>query len=255
MSKRIPFIVGNWKMNKRINETSSYIEEFSSLVSSAETLKDREIGLAPVFTSLHVAKELLSGSKIRLCAQNVHWEDSGQFTGEISAPMLNELGVEYAIIGHSERRKYFGETNETVNQRVKASIRNSLPVIMCVGETIEQRNSDQTEAVIQEQILRGLEGISEDDAKKYITIAYEPVWAIGTGVTATFEQADQAHRFIRTLLSKNFGNISETIRILYGGSVKPDNVDELMSSEDIDGVLVGGASLEVKSFIRIADFK
>ncbi|MBN1114538.1 MAG: triose-phosphate isomerase [Oligoflexia bacterium] len=256
--KRTAFIVGNWKMNKGIEETALFLKELINSVDKTPSLKDREIGVAPVFTSIFKAREGLTSSSdgIKLCSQNVHWDDSGQFTGEISAPMLKELGVEYAIIGHSERRKFFGESNESVNRRVKGSIKNNLKVIMCVGETREEREAGNMQNIVTGHVVNGLEGISRQDVLKYVTIAYEPVWAIGTGLNATVEQAVEVHKLIRKILDDTYGKgTSDGVRILYGGSVKPDNIDGFMSNEDIDGVLVGGASLKTDSFLRIADFK
>jgi len=254
--KRKPFIVGNWKMNKGIGETISFIQEFVAMMGTIPTLKDIEIGIAPPFTSLKSAADTLKRSQIRLCSQNVHWDNSGQFTGEISPLMLKEIGVTHAIIGHSERRKFFGETNEGVNKRLKGSIRNGLNAIVCVGETKHERDAGEMQKVIRDHIVNGLSGLAKDELIRYVTIAYEPVWAIGTGVNATLEQAVEVHQFIRTLLDEIFGKgTSEVVRILYGGSVKADNIDTFMSSHEIDGVLVGGASLEIASFLRIADFK
>jgi triosephosphate isomerase (TIM) len=252
---RKPFICGNWKMNKGQEDTYNFIHEFMKKVKKTPSLKNREIGIAPTFTSLFVANPMLEHTGVALCAQNVHWDDAGQFTGEISASMLKESGVKYAIIGHSERRKFFGETNSGVNNRVQAAIRNDLNVIMCVGETREQRESGKTKDVVREHLLEGLKGVTKEYLLKYVTIAYEPVWAIGTGLNATVDQAVEVHQFIRSLLDENFGpGTAEMVRILYGGSVKPDNIDGFMSSDDIDGALVGGASLEINSFLRICDF-
>jgi len=254
--KRKPFIVGNWKMNKGIGETVSFLQEFIAMIGTIPALKGVEIGVAPVFTSLKSAGEALKKSQIRLCAQNVHWDNSGQFTGEISPLMLKEIGVTHAIIGHSERRKFFGETNEGVNKRINGCIRNGLNAIVCVGETKHERDAGEMRKVVKDHIVNGLSGLAKDDLLRYVTIAYEPVWAIGTGVNATVEQAVEVHKYIRTLLDDMFGKgTGDVIRILYGGSVKADNIDGFMSSEDIDGVLVGGASLEVASFLRIADFR
>lgn len=254
--KRKPFIVGNWKMNKGIGETTGFIQEFIAMATNAPALKDIEIGMAPPFTSLKSAADALKKSQIRLCSQNVHWDNSGQFTGEISPLMLKEIGVTHAIIGHSERRKFFGETNEGVNKRLNGCIRNGLNAIVCVGETKHERDAGDTQKVVRDHIVNGLSGLAKDQLIRYVTIAYEPVWAIGTGVNATLEQAVEVHQFIRTLLDEVFGKgTGDVIRILYGGSVKADNIDSFMSSEEIDGVLVGGASLEVASFLRIADFK
>ncbi|MEI6092412.1 MAG: triose-phosphate isomerase [bacterium] len=254
--KRMPFICGNWKMNKGQDETYNFIHDFLKKVKQVPHLKEREIGIAPVFTSLFIADSLLKHSEIKLCSQNVHWEDSGQFTGEIAAPMLKEFGVKYVIIGHSERRKFFGEKNDTVNMRLKASLKNNLPAILCVGETKEERESGRTKEVVKQQLLEGLKDVTKDDILNNLVIAYEPVWAIGTGLNATVEQAVEVHTFIRGLLSECFGNgAGDVVRILYGGSVKPDNIDGFMASEEIDGALVGGASLDIESFFRLVDFR
>ena len=243
-------------MNKGIGETVSFIQEFTAMANNIPALKNVEIGVAPVFTSLKAASDALKGSQIRLCSQNVHWDNSGQFTGEISPLMLKEINVTHAIIGHSERRKFFGETNEGVNKRIMGCIRNGLHAIVCVGETKHERDAGETQKVVRDHIVNGLSGLAKEDLLRYVTIAYEPVWAIGTGLNATVEQAVEVHKFIRTLIDEMFGKgTSDTVRILYGGSVKADNIDGFMSCMDIDGVLVGGASLEMASFLRIADFK
>jgi triosephosphate isomerase (TIM) len=254
--KRKAFICGNWKMNKTQAETGTFLKEFTKIVKNTASLKDVEIGVAPVFTSLISAKELLNNSTIKLCSQNVHWDKSGQFTGEISAPMLKEIGVDYAIIGHSERRKFFGETDETVNKRIKCAFSFDLPVIMCIGETLEERESNKTKDIVLRQLKEGLKGFSKEEILKYLVIAYEPVWAIGTGKNATVEQAVEVHQYIRRVLDDMFGKgTGDVIKIQYGGSVKPDNIDGFMAQPDIDGALVGGASLEIASFTRIVDFK
>jgi len=252
MSKRTPLIVGNWKMNKNNSQTSDYIKKF---LNGIDTTKKREIGLAPVFTSLITASDLLKGSNVSLCAQNVHWDESGQYTGEVSPSMLKELGVESVIVGHSERRKFFGETNESVNNRLKGALKGGLKVIFCVGETKEEREAGRTETIVRAQVLAGLDGIGVNELAN-IVIAYEPVWAIGTGLNATVEQAVEVHRYIRKIIDALYGEgTSSKLRILYGGSVKPDNIDGFMAQDDIDGALVGGASLEFDSFLRIVNFK
>jgi len=243
-------------MNYTKHDTSFYLKNFLAEFNNTPSLRKREIGVAPPFTSLCVASETLKDSDIKLCAQNAHWDAAGQFTGEISPAMLKECDVQYAIIGHSERRKYFGETNSGVNKRLKGCIKSGISVIMCVGETKEEREAGKTNAVVKDHIYGGLEGLAKADLLRYVTIAYEPVWAIGTGLNATVEQAVEVHKFIRGLLDERFGaGTSDKIRILYGGSVKPDNIDGFMQAEDIDGALVGGASLNVESFLRIADFR
>lgn len=243
-------------MNKGVGETVSFLQELIAMSGNIPALKDVEIGVAPAFTSLKSASDTLKKSSIRLCSQNVHWDNSGQFTGEISPLMLKEIGVTHAIIGHSERRKFFGETNEGVNKRINGCIRNGINAIVCVGETKHERDAGDMQKVVRDHIVNGLSGLAKDQLIRYVTIAYEPVWAIGTGVNATLEQAVEVHQYIRTLLDEMFGKgTSDVVRILYGGSVKADNIDSFMSSQEIDGVLVGGASLEVASFLRIADFK
>ncbi len=247
---RRPLFAGNWKMHKGIAETKKFFEEFLPLVRDID-FEDREIMIAPPFVSLFTASEFLKGSKISLGAQNACWEKSGAFTGEISPVMLKELGVKYVIIGHSERRHIFGETDELIAKRVKGVLEEGLCPILCVGETLEQREKGITFEVIAEQLKQGLKNIKQllPDA---LVIAYEPVWAIGTGKTATPSQAEEVHTFIREVLSNIYGKDSANgIRILYGGSVKPDNIKELIVQPNIDGVLVGGASLDPKSFSEI----
>jgi triosephosphate isomerase (TIM) len=256
MNKRMPFICGNWKMNKNQEETYTFIHDFLKRVKQIPSLEAREIGLAPVFTSLFVADSLLKHSKIRLCAQNVHWDDSGQFTGEISPVMLKEFCVSHVIIGHSERRKFFGETSEKVNLRLKGALKNNFKVILCIGETKEERATGKMKDIVKEQLLEGLKDVPVTKIADSIIIAYEPVWAIGTGLNATVEQAVEVHSFIRGLLDEHFeAGLGQKLRVIYGGSVKPDNIDGFMAQDDIDGALVGGASLDIESFIRIADFK
>lgn len=243
-----PFIAANWKMNKTIAETLTFLEEFIPLIKD---VSDVDILIAPPFTSLFVASEKIKNTAILLGGQNVFYEDSGAYTGEISPLMLKDAGCSYVIIGHSERRQYFQESDEIINKKILASKRNNLKVILCIGETLEERQNGKTFAVLERQIERGLKDISPED----IIIAYEPVWAIGTGKTATTEQAQEAHRFIREKLSSLYGNISRKIRIIYGGSVTPENIKSLMDCEDVDGALVGGASLKAESFSKIVKFK
>jgi triosephosphate isomerase len=213
------------------------------------------VAVAPPFTALYGVHKELEDSFIRLAAQNLYWEEKGAFTGEISPLMLKEAGCEYVIIGHSERRQFFGESDETVNRRIKAALAHGLKVIFCIGETLREREEGETFAVIERQIEGGLKGLGDKDLKK-MTIAYEPVWAIGTGKTATPEQAEEVHRFIRERVNELYSReVSEEIRIQYGGSVTPDNVKGLMDQPDIDGALVGGASLKAESFSKIVRFK
>lgn len=247
---RRPVIAANWKMHKTTEETREFITQFVPLV---EDVQDVEIVIAPPFTSLAVAAKFLKGSNIKLAAQNLFWEEKGAFTGEISAVMLKDVDCEYVIVGHSERRQYFGETDETVNKRIKAAHDAGLNVIMCVGETLEERESGKTFDVLKTQLVGGLKDIQAHDM---LVIAYEPVWAIGTGKTATPEQAQEAHQFIREQLAGIYGaQEAQKIRILYGGSVKPENVASLMAQQDVDGGLVGGASLKPESFAKIVKFK
>jgi len=249
---RKPFMAGNWKLYKNAEETRAFFEEFKPLVADVE---DVDIALAPTYTSLHAAADAIRGTNVALAAQNVFWEAVGAYTGEIAPGMLCEAGCRYVIVGHSERRQYFGETDETVNRRLKAALGAGLDPIFCVGERIEQRRAGETMKVVEEQIRQGLEGIGAEDPPR-IVIAYEPVWAIGTGETATPAQAQEVHRFIRELIASLWGDdAAGATRIQYGGSVKPENVDELMTEPDVDGALVGGASLKAVSFARIVKFK
>ncbi len=249
--KRRPLIAGNWKMHKTISETLAYIEAFKPLVAG---VTDRDIMLAPPFTALDAAQRALEGSSILLGAQNCHWEDQGAFTGEISPRMLADIGVTHVIIGHSERRHIFRETDEMIRQKIEAALKHELKPILCIGETLEEREAGKTFAVLERQLKEGLKGLSAGDLKDLV-VAYEPVWAIGTGKTATPEQAQEAHAFCRRLLAEMFGKeFAENIRILYGGSVKPENVVGLMARPDIDGALVGGASLKPDVFARIVCF-
>ena len=249
---RRPIIAGNWKMN---NDSAESVELVSQLREMISGIKEIEVVVAPPYTSLGSVATAIKGSTIALSSQNIFWEEKGAFTGEISPSMLKDVGCQYAIIGHSERRQYFGETNKTVNKRLKAALDASLTPIVCIGEILEEREADKTLTVIEKQVKEGLAGISSGEMEK-VVIAYEPVWAIGTGKTATPEQAQEVHQFIRGMLAQVFDEgVAEGIRILYGGSVKPDNVDQLMSQKDIDGALVGGASLKVDSFARIVQFK
>jgi len=249
---RRPIIAGNWKMNNNSAESVELVSRLKEMISGA---KEVEVVVAPPYTVLSAVATAIKGSTIALSSQNIFWEEKGAFTGEISPAMLKDVGCQYAIIGHSERRQYFGETNETVNKRLKAALGASLTPIVCIGETLEEREADKTLTVIEQQLKEGLAGISSGEMER-VVIAYEPVWAIGTGKTATPEQAQEVHQFIRGILAQVFGEgVAEGIRILYGGSVKPDNVDQLMSQKDIDGALVGGASLKADSFARIIQFK
>jgi triosephosphate isomerase len=248
---RRPIIAGNWKMNKTISETEDFIKEILPMV---EGIDDRDIIIAPPYTSLANAAKLIKGSNVKLAAQNIFWEEKGAFTGEVSSLMLVEIGCSYVIIGHSERRKYFNEDNSLVNRKIKAALIANLTPIMCLGETLEERKKGKTLTIVERQLHEGLEGLESWQAE-LITIAYEPIWAIGTGVNATPQQAQEVHSHIRQQLSSLFGEIGLQIRIQYGGSVKPDNINDLMAEADIDGALVGGASLKPPSFAAIVKFK
>jgi triosephosphate isomerase len=249
---RLPFIAGNWKMNKTVGEA---LELVKALKLSLSGLEGIEVAVAPPFTALYAVRQELKGSSIQLAAQNLFWEEKGAFTGEVSPLMLKEVGCQYVIIGHSERRQYFGETDETVNRKIKAAIRCDLKVIFCIGETLKEREEGRTLSIVERQLVEGLRGI-EEEAMDQIVIAYEPVWAIGTGRTATPEQAGEVHRSIREKIAGLYSNrTSEKIRIQYGGSVTPENIKALMVEPGIDGALVGGASLQAESFTRIVRFK
>lgn len=248
---RTPIIAGNWKMNTVVNEAKALVEALKDLVSN---VKDVEVVVCPPFISLTAVRDVIAGSNIELGAQNVYWEKSGAFTAEVSAPMLTSVGCTYVIIGHSERRTYFNETDETVNKRIFAALDEGLKPIVCVGETLEEREAEKTFDVIKTQISGGLANLSQEQMTS-VVIAYEPVWAIGTGKTATKEQAQEVHAFIRKLLAELFGEATaEATRIQYGGSVKPENASELMNQPDIDGALVGGAALKADSFEKIVKF-
>ncbi|HEY8361765.1 MAG TPA: triose-phosphate isomerase [Tissierellaceae bacterium] len=246
---RVPIIAGNWKMNTTIKEGLELVEE----IKRAKLNEDVEVVLCVPFTSLLEIKKSLKGTNIKLGAQNMHWEDSGAYTGEISPLMLKDIGVDYCIIGHSERRQYFNETDITVNRKIKAALKHSIKPIVCVGETLEQRENNMEKEVVKTQVLAALEGIEKDDLEN-IVIAYEPVWAIGTGKTASADDANKMIGFIRDVIGQKYGDEKEKIRIQYGGSVKPNNIKELMEKEEIDGALVGGASLKAAEFIEIINF-
>lgn len=239
-------------MNKTVGEAVDLVREVKEAISG---VKEVEVAVAPPFTALYAVRRELEGSRICLAAQNLYWEEKGAFTGEISALMLKELGCHYVIIGHSERRQYFGETDETVNRRIKAALAQGLKVIFCIGETLKEREEGKTFLVIERQIEGGLKGLGDKELRD-IVIAYEPVWAIGTGKTATPEQAEEVHRFIRGKVEKLYSRkVSEEMRIQYGGSVTPENIKGLMNQPNIDGALVGGASLKAESFSKIVRFK
>jgi triosephosphate isomerase len=250
---RRPLIAGNWKMYKTISEALDFVQSFKPLVVASTHC---DIVIAPPFTAIKSVADRLEGSNIRVAAQDVAAEvGPGAFTGEVSAQMIRDAGASLAIVGHSERRQYYCETDESVNKKIQAVIGADLSPICCVGERLEERDAGRAEAVVGEQIRGGLSNLTVEDAS-LIIIAYEPVWAIGTGRSATPEQAEQMHAFIRSRIREMFGDrVAEGVRILYGGSVKPDNIRALMSQADIDGALVGGASLEADSFARIVNFK
>ncbi len=252
MKNRKPLIAGNWKMYKTCFEAAETARHLVKLVADA---KDVDIMIAPQFTALSPVSEIVKGSLVSLGAQNLFWEKEGAYTGEISAEMLIAAGCSHVIIGHSERRQYFDETDDTVNKKINSAIKGQLTPVFCVGETEKERESKDTFSVLDKQVTLGLKGFSSDQLEKLV-VAYEPVWAIGTGKTATSDQAQEVHQFLRSMLEKIFGDsFSKTIRILYGGSVKPENISELMAMPDIDGALVGGASLDAETFSKIVLFK
>jgi triosephosphate isomerase len=245
---RIPFIAGNWKMYKTVQEAVIFVKELRNAIKNVHGL---EIVVAPPFTALHAVAEAVRNANIGVAAQNLHWEKEGAFTGEVSAGMIKEAGAAYVIVGHSERRRLFGETDAIVNRKVTAAVAGGLTPIVCVGETLEERERGQTLDVLDRQIKVGLDHLGAEQVADMV-IAYEPVWAIGTGRNATAAQAGEAHAHIRHRLRQWFGaDTAERCQVIYGGSVKPDNVRELLAEPDVDGALVGGASLEVKSFADI----
>lgn len=247
---RKSFIAGNWKMHKTIAESKA----LAQAIKEAQNKNGADIMVAPVFTSLNAVAEVLKGSNIIVSAQDCFYEEKGAFTSQVAPNQIKDAGATCVILGHSERRKLFGDTNEILNKKVKAALAQNLRVVYCVGETLEERENNKTLAVIEEQIIQGLKGFSAQDLKDLV-IAYEPVWAIGTGKTATPEQAQEVHKAIRVILEKIFDNtFAQQVRILYGGSVKTDNVDAIMAKEDVDGVLVGGQSLVAEQFIRIINY-
>lgn len=249
--RRIPVIAGNWKMYKTSAEAAALVGELKVALSSTA---GREVVICPPFTALNAVNSMLTGTGIKLGAQNVNWESQGAFTGEISPLMLRDAGCDYVIIGHSERRQFFAETDENVNRKIKAALAAGLIPIVCVGESLSEREAGITSTVVGRQVKLGLAGLANTEAQSVI-IAYEPIWAIGTGRTATSADANAVCSFIRLTLTGMFGTpVSDAVRIQYGGSVKPDNIDELMATSDIDGALVGGASLKAADFARIVNF-
>lgn len=245
---RTPIVTGNWKLYKTISEAEAFV---SALRDLAADVTNVEVVIAPPFTALSAVAKVLEGSHIRLAAQDVFWEDKGAFTGEVSPVMLKDAGCDYVIIGHSERRGYFGETDESVNRKAKAAHLHGLKPILCVGEKLEDREAGNTESVVEAHVINGTSGFSEEEILSTV-IAYEPVWAIGTGKTASSDQAQEVHGFVRSLLSRIYPiDAAEQVRLQYGGSVNTGNTAELMAQPDVDGVLVGGSSLEVEPFARI----
>ncbi len=250
---RKPIIAGNWKMFKTAGQAVFLVQNIEPLIDG---VKDVEVVICPPFVALNSVSVVLEQDKppVALGAQNMHWEEEGAFTGEISPTMLLDLGVKYVIIGHSERRQMFCETDETVNKKVKSALAHGLIPIMCCGETLQQREANQVGDVIGGQVASGLAGLTAEDVAGLV-IAYEPIWAIGTGRTATPAQANDTCALVRETVRQSFGDAADAVRVLYGGSVKPDNVDSLMATSDIDGALVGGACLDPQSFARIIRFK
>lgn len=247
---RKPFVAGNWKMYKNIGQAKAFAEEFKKIYKSS----DIEVAVCAPYLQLSCLKEAFKGTDIKIGAQNVHYADEGAFTGEISCEMLMELGVDYVIIGHSERRQYFGETDETVNLKLKKVLEAGLLPIVCVGESLEEREEGRAFELVEKQLVKAMQEVSKDEAVK-ITIAYEPIWAIGTGKTATKEQANEMCCHIRDIMEKIYdAETSINVRIQYGGSVKPENASEILGMEEIDGALVGGASLKAESFLEIVNF-
>ena len=247
---RKPFIAGNWKMYKTAEQAKAFAEEFRKLYKPS----DVRVAIAAPFTQLWALKEAFAGSGIAVAAQNMHWADEGAYTGEVSAAMLKEIGVDYCVIGHSERRQYFAETDETVNKKVLKALEAGILPILCCGESLQTRDAGEQNAFVEAQIRADFAGVSPEDAKK-VTVAYEPIWAIGTGRTASPQQAQDMCAYIREVLADIYGeDVSEEVIIQYGGSVKPANASELMDQPDIDGALVGGASLKPADFIEIVHF-
>jgi triosephosphate isomerase len=248
---RVPVLAGNWKMYKTAGEAATFVKAFLPLVAGVRGV---EIVLAPTYTSIATVAELLRRSGIGVASQNVHFADEGAYTGEVSPRMVKDAGATHCIIGHSERRQYYAEDDDSVNRKIRAALAAGLTPIFCLGETLAQREAGKTFDVVEGQLGGGLREIPAAQGPRVI-LAYEPVWAIGTGVTASPEQAQEVHAFLRVRLQELWGTASASVRILYGGSVKPDNIAALMAKEDIDGALVGGASLAAESFARIVKFK
>ncbi|MGC2063010.1 MAG: triose-phosphate isomerase [Thermodesulfovibrionales bacterium] len=242
------FIAANWKMNKTIPETREFLRSF---IPTVKDITDVDIVIAPPFTALSAARDEMKGSKVLLSSQDMFWEEKGAYTGEVAPGMLLDAGCSHVIIGHSERRQYFHEDDTVVNRKVRAAQKAGLGVIFCVGESLDEREAGKTFEVIKREVEQGLAEVSPDS----LVVAYEPIWAIGTGITATNEQAQEVHAFIRKILAGLYSGKADEIRILYGGSVTPENVDSLMACRDVNGALVGGASLKPESFFKIVSFK
>ena len=248
---RTKLICGNWKLHKTINES---LELATAIKNAVGPIRDVEVAVAPVFTALHAVAKRLEGTSVAVAAQNCFWEDQGAWTGEVSAKLLKDVGCKYVIIAHSERRQHFGELDASANLKVRAALRTGVDPILCVGETLAERDAGEAFHVVARQLAGGLAGLSPKDGERLV-IAYEPVWAIGTGRTATPQQAQEMHEFIRGKLAEHFGDVAQQIRIQYGGSVKPDNAALLMEQPDIDGALVGGASLKADDFLKIVKYR
>ncbi len=246
---RTPIIAGNWKMNNTIEEGLKLVKD----IKSKDLSKNVEAVLCVPFTDIKSVKEATKGTDIKVGAQNMHWEESGAYTGEISPIMLKELEIDYVILGHSERRQYFNETDETVNKKMKSALEYGIKPIICVGETLEEREANKEKEIVKNQIIKGFEDIDKKDIEK-IVIAYEPIWAIGTGKTATADDANDMIAFIREIIGQLYGDLKDIIRIQYGGSVKPENIKELMDKSDVDGALVGGASLKADDFVNLINY-
>ena len=248
---RIPFIAGNWKMYKTGPEAVGAAKKLANLCSDLENV---EVMIAPTFLSLPLVSGCVQGTRVKTGAQNLYFEKEGAFTGEVSADMIKAAGAEYVLIGHSERRQYFGETDEMVCKKLRAAVQAGLKPVLCIGETEVERDQEKTFLILDKQVSDGLKGFGLDELKDLV-LAYEPVWAIGTGKTANTQQVDEVHQYLRTLLSRLFStDFSGRTRVLYGGSVKPENVKELMNIRDVDGALVGGASLDPDKFIKIIKY-
>lgn len=246
---RTPIIAGNWKMNNTIAGGLKLVED----IKSHDLDKNVEAVLCVPFTDIKSVKEAIKATDIKIGAQNMHWEESGAYTGEISPIMLKELKVDYVILGHSERRQYFNETDETVNKKMKSALKHGIKPIICVGETLEEREASKEQEVVKNQIIKGFKDIDKKDIEN-IVIAYEPIWAIGTGKTASADDANNMIAFIREVIGQLYGDLKDIIRIQYGGSVKPENISELMNKSDIDGALVGGASLKADDFVKLINY-